>query len=351
MIYSISPLAIGLFMAIVVAVLAISVYFARKSSSSTNYFAAGGTIPWQVNGIAFAGDYLSAASFLGICGMIAFSGYDGFLYSIGYLAGWIVALFVIAEPIKRLGKYTFADALDAIFKFPGIRLMAGISTLVVSIFYLIPQMVGAGSLVVPLLGLPHWIGVIGVGSIVIFIVATAGMKSTTYVQFIKGSLLIVFSLILTFAILNKGLSTKPSAEYHQFESLEATISGDLISGLPAGYSATDTHATATGLFVRTEKAGTIRWWKASSDNGPVTLAETLTITTSADGSILYNGAPREEQAFYQVGHLDQIVVDGQDVDSTGRLNPISYLSILNQSRVMLFSEVKFSAGGEQVRLW
>jgi len=351
MIYSISPLAIGLFMAIVVAVLAISVYFARKSSSSTNYFAAGGTIPWQVNGIAFAGDYLSAASFLGICGMIAFSGYDGFLYSIGYLAGWIVALFVIAEPIKRLGKYTFADALDAIFKFPGIRLMAGISTLVVSIFYLIPQMVGAGSLVVPLLGLPHWIGVIGVGSIVIFIVATAGMKSTTYVQFIKGSLLIVFSLILTFAILNKGLSTKPSAEYHQFESLEATISGDLISGLPAGYSATDTHATATGLFVRTEKAGTIRWWKASSDNGPVTLAETLTITTRADGSILYNGAPREEQAFYQVGHLDRIVVDGQDVDSTGRLNPISYLSILNQSRVMLFSEVKFSAGGEQVRLW
>src|SRR5437899_639457 len=93
---------------------------------------------------AFAGDYLSAASFLGICGMIAFYGYDGFLYSIGYLAGWVVALFVIAEPIKRLGKYTFADALNAKFNSRGIQVMAAISTLVVSIFYLIPPMVGAG---------------------------------------------------------------------------------------------------------------------------------------------------------------------------------------------------------------
>ena len=105
----------------------------------------------SVNGIAFAGDYLSAASFLGICGMIAVSGYDGFLYSIGYLAGWIVALFVVAEPIKRLGKFTFTDALDAKFNSRGIKLMAAISTLVVSLFYLIPQMVGAGALITPLL--------------------------------------------------------------------------------------------------------------------------------------------------------------------------------------------------------
>ena len=88
--------------------------------------------------------------------MIAISGYDGFLYSIGYLAGWIVALFVIAEPMKRLGKFTFTDALDKKFNSKGIQLMAGISTLLVSIFYLIPQMVGAGALVTPLLGLPNW---------------------------------------------------------------------------------------------------------------------------------------------------------------------------------------------------
>ena len=132
--------------------LGLSFWLGRKAKSSEGYFAAHGQIPWFVNGIAFAGDYLSAASFLGICGMIAFYGYDGFLYSIGYLAGWIVALFVVAEPMKRLGRYTFADALDAKFNSPGIKLAAGISTLVVSVFYLIPQMVGAGALIQPLLG-------------------------------------------------------------------------------------------------------------------------------------------------------------------------------------------------------
>src|SRR5688500_4445315 len=136
--------------------------------------------------------------------MIAFWGYDGFLYSIGYLAGWIVALFVIAEPMKRLGKFTFADALDAKFGSRGIKLAAGTSTLVVSLFYLIPQMVGAGTLVKPLLGLPHWAGVVLVGAVVIMIVVTAGMVSTTWVQFIKGALLVVLCSVLTVMILVRG---------------------------------------------------------------------------------------------------------------------------------------------------
>jgi cation/acetate symporter len=137
--------------------------------------------------------------------MIAFYGYDGFLYSIGYLAGWVVALFVVAEPMKRLGKYTFADALDSRFQSRSIKLAAGISTLAVSLFYLIPQMVGAGVLVKPLFGLPHWVGVSMVGAVVVFIVVTAGMVSTTYVQFLKGGLLVIFSSILTLLILNRGL--------------------------------------------------------------------------------------------------------------------------------------------------
>jgi len=144
--------------------------------------------------------------------MIAFYGYDGFLYSIGYLAGWIVALFVIAEPIKKLGKFTFSDALDAQFHSRGIKLTAAISTLIVSIFYLIPQMVGAGALIKPLLGLETYWGVIIVGVAVILIVVTAGMVSTTWVQFIKGSLLIIFCTVLVVLILNRGLHTTPPTQ-------------------------------------------------------------------------------------------------------------------------------------------
>ena len=206
-----SWMAFAVFLLFVGFVLGISFYLGSKARSAKGYFAAHGQVGWFVNGIAFAGDYLSAASFLGICGMIAFFGYDGFLYSIGYLAGWVVALFVIAEPIKRLGKYTFADALDSQFNSRGIKLAAAVSTLLVSLFYLIPQMVGAGSLVKPLLGFPHWAGVLIVGFVVIFIVVTAGMVSTTWVQFIKGSLLVVFCLVLTMLILRRGLVAHPEA--------------------------------------------------------------------------------------------------------------------------------------------
>jgi len=207
MLHPTSALAIAIFCFFVGGVLALSFYLGARAKSAKGYYAAHGQVGWFVNGIAFAGDYLSAASFLGICGMIAFYGYDGFLYSIGYLAGWIVALFVIAEPIKRLGKFTFADALDAQFHSRGIKLTAAVSTLVVSIFYLIPQMVGAGALVTPLLGIPHAWGVIIVGVAVIIIVVTAGMVSTTWVQFIKGSLLVFFCTILVGMILARGLKT------------------------------------------------------------------------------------------------------------------------------------------------
>ena len=205
MIYERSTLAVAIFAIFVGITLGLSFYLGRRAKSASGYFAAGGGIHWFVNGIAFAGDYLSAASFLGICGMIAFYGYDGFLYSVGYLAGWIVALFVVAEPLKRMGKFTFADALDSRFQSRGIKISAAISTLAVSIFYLIPQMVGAGALIKPLLGFSHATGVITVGAVVILIVTTAGMVSTTYVQFIKGSLLVIFSTVLVVMILNRGL--------------------------------------------------------------------------------------------------------------------------------------------------
>ena len=233
MIYNPSFLAVATFLLFVGVTLGLSFYLGRKAKSSEGYFAAHGQIPWFVNGIAFAGDYLSAASFLGICGMIAFYGYDGFLYSIGFLAGWIVALFIVAEPMKRLGKFTFADALNAKFDSPGIKFAAGVSTLAVSVFYLIPQMVGAGVLVQPLLGLHHWAGVVIVGAVVIFIVVTAGMVSTTWVQFLKGSLLVLFSAILTIMILQRGFEVQ--TEDPQPQTVTVTADGkELINGLPKG---------------------------------------------------------------------------------------------------------------------
>ena len=230
-----SILAISVFAFFVAVTLGLSFYLGSRTRSAHSYFAAGGQIHWFVNGVAFAGDYLSAASFLGICGMIAFFGYDGFLYSIGYLAGWVVALFVVAEPMRRLGKYTFADALDAKFHSRGIKLAAAISTLVVSIFYLIPQMVGAGALIQPLLNLPHWVGVVAVGAVVVVIVMTAGMASTTYVQFLKGGLLVLFSFILSILILNRGFKTVDAESVAQPQTVAKLADGStLINGLPKG---------------------------------------------------------------------------------------------------------------------
>lgn len=202
-------MAIAIFLVFVSVLLGLSFYLGSKAKSASGYFVAGGNVHWFINGIALTGGYLSAASFLGICGMIAFTGFDGYLYSIGFLAGWVVALFVVAEPLRRLGKYTLADALAAKFDNRGIHLAAGLSTLMISLCYLIPQMVGAGVLMEPLTGIPYHWGVVMVGGIVIAIVATAGMTSTTYVQFLKAGLLIMFCFILVVAMCWRGLDTEP----------------------------------------------------------------------------------------------------------------------------------------------
>ncbi len=352
MIYEVSPWAIAIFIFFVTAVLALSFYFAGKTKSAANYYAAGGNIHWGVNGIAFAGDYLSAASFLGICGMIAFSGYDGFLYSIGYLAGWVVALFIVAEPLKRLGKYTFTDALDSKFNSKSIKLAASISTLIVSLFYLIPQMVGAGDLVVPMLGLPHWTGVVIVGSIVILIVATAGMTSTTYVQFVKGGLLVIFSTILTIYILNNGLTLHPNKDYHKFIKLEASFLPDSTIALkdssykPLGIKKID------GLtFVKLKKNDITRWFKLSVKENDIHLEEMLSTTTNTKGEKLYNGEPKEARKFFQVGHLSKIIVDGKEVEKTGSVGPFEFLKDIQKSEIVRFSKKAFDDSEDKVTVW
>lgn len=352
MIYEVSNLAIIIFLFIVGLVLGLSFYFARKTKSAASYYAAGGKIHWGVNGIAFAGDYLSAASFLGICGMIAYSGYDGFLYSIGYLAGWVVALFLVAEPLKKLGKYTFTDALDFRFNSKAIKLAASISTLIVSIFYLIPQMVGAGDLVVPLLGLPHWMGVVIVGSIVIFIVATAGMTSTTYVQFIKGGLLVIFSTILTFYILDNGLSLTPNKDYHQFNKVNAMVTNDTVVSISdSTYKLGNTVVLGDKVFVKLEKDGYGLWYKLTNEDGKAILTESLSTTDRANGEKMYNGAPKSEKKFFQVGHLSKIIVDGVEVDSTGPVGPFEFLKLVENSEVVRFSKSTFHDGEDKVTVW
>jgi cation/acetate symporter len=352
MIYTVSTPAIFIFVFFVLAVLSLSFYFARKTKSASGYYAAGGQIHWAVNGIAFAGDYLSAASFLGICGMIAFYGYDGFLYSVGYLAGWVVALFLVAEPLKRLGKYTFADALDAQFDSRAIKLTAAISTLVVSIFYLIPQMVGAGALVTPLLGFPHWVGVVMVGSIVIFIVATAGMTSTTYVQFIKGGLLIVFSVMVVFFVLNKGLNTKPGENYHSFITLNAVLADGKVSAVnDTTYTVRSQLQSGSMTFVQLEQSGLTSWWKLSKQGDSPILEEALSIVSKKNGDVLYNGAPKEARRFYSVGHVEQILVDGQEVQSTGPLNPFEFTRAIESSIVVRFTKVVLKDGDDKVTIF
>jgi cation/acetate symporter len=332
--------AIAVFALFVVLTLGISFWFASRTRSAQGYFAAHGQIHWAVNGVAFAGDYLSAASFLGICGMIAFYGYDGFLYSIGYLAGWIVALFVVAEPLKQLGKYTFADALDAKFRSPGIRLAAAISTLAVSTFYLIPQMVGAGALIRPLLGFPHYAGVILVGAVVVLIVTTAGMVSTTYVQFLKGSLLVAFSLVLTVLILAKGLSTNQQ----WVTPIEAASRAEFLLRLgSAPYQdlrpIPPTGAWEKAPYVRLidSRTGEIQTWRERSTQ-PYQLVRCQTVAVVAGGQRLINGLPQGrgdgETDLSPVGHLAALP-DG--ASSTGPLGPIAFLRTIQQSELVLWS--------------
>jgi cation/acetate symporter len=352
MIYGISYTALAFFIFFVGLVLGLSFYLGSKTRSASSYYAAGGKIHWSVNGIAFAGDYLSAASFLGICGMIAVSGFDGFLYAIGFLAGWIVALFLIAEPFKKLGKFTFTDALNSKFNSKAITLTASISTLIISVFYLIPQMVGAGDLVTPLLGLPHWVGVLLVGLIVIVIVATAGMTSTTYVQFLKGGLLIILSTILSIYIFKNGFTLTPdhpNQKYHSFMELTPRVIDHKVVEVADWKLLSQTEVKGK-QFVQLEKDGIVRWFDLVEGSEGYTLKEALSITNK-NGVPLFNGEPQENGHFYQVGHLNKIVMKGKEVEKTGPLSPVEYLAIMEKSDLVRFANAKFTENGEDISLY
>ncbi|MFA5952388.1 MAG: cation acetate symporter [Hyphomicrobium sp.] len=182
--------AIAMFLAFVAATLGITKWAAGRTKSAADFYAAGGGISPLQNGLAIAGDYMSAASFLGISGLVFASGYDGLIYSVGWLVGWPIVLFLIAERLRNLGKYTFADVAAFRLAPTPIRILSAIGTLVVVAFYLIAQTVGAGKLIQTLFGLDYLYAVMIVGVLMIIYVAFGGMVATTWVQIIKACLLL-----------------------------------------------------------------------------------------------------------------------------------------------------------------
>jgi cation/acetate symporter len=198
---------IGIFTAFVVVTLAIVIRVSRNNRSAADYYAGGRAFTGRQNGIAIAGDYLSAASFLGIAGAIATNGYDGFMYSIGFLVAWLVALLLVAELLRNTGKFTMADVLSFRLRQGPVRTAAAVSTLAVSFFYLLAQMAGAGGLVNLLLGVSGTtsqnITIAVVGVLMLVYVLVGGMKGTTWVQIIKALLLITGAALMTLWVMSK----------------------------------------------------------------------------------------------------------------------------------------------------
>lgn len=181
--------AIGMFVLFVVITLGITYWAARQTKTTEEYFAAGRSISGRQNGFALAGDYMSAASFLGIAGIVSLSGFDGLIYSTGWLVGWPLVLFLIAEPLRNIGKYTFADVVAFRLRQRPVRIAAAMGTLAVVSFYLIAQMVGAGDLIRLLFGIPYELSVVLVGLVMLAYVLFGGMIATTWVQIVKAVLL------------------------------------------------------------------------------------------------------------------------------------------------------------------
>ena len=193
-----------MFLAFIAITLLITWWAANKNTGSNAYFAAGRSLKAWQNGIAVAGDYMSAASFLGIAGIIAFQGYDGFMYSVGWLVAYLTVLLIVAEPLRNAGKYTMADVLAYRLSPRPVRGMGALSTLTVSTFYMIAQMVGAGALVSLLLkdtGISYSTAVIAIGILMIVYVVFGGMLATTWVQIIKAILLMSGTILLSFLVL------------------------------------------------------------------------------------------------------------------------------------------------------
>jgi cation/acetate symporter len=237
----VSAVSIAFFLVFIGLTLGITYWAAKRTKSTREYYAAGGNITAGQNGFALAGDYMSAASFLGIAGLVALKGFDGLIYATGWLVGWPIVLFLIAEPLRNLGKYTFADVVAYRLRQTPVRLAAAFGTLATVTFYLIAQMVGAGNLIKLLFGFDYSIAVVIVGVVMLLYVLFGGMIATTWVQIIKAILLLGGAFLLCIFVLSYfsfnpvALFAKAAEMYNTaaVPAVEATATTAAVAAKPA----------------------------------------------------------------------------------------------------------------------
>ncbi|MBH2042242.1 MAG: cation acetate symporter, partial [Comamonadaceae bacterium] len=258
--------AISMFAVFVVGTLFITKWAASRTKSAADFYTGGGGITGFQNGLAIAGDYMSAASFLGISAAVMASGYDGLIYSIGFLVGWPVITFLMAERLRNLGKFTFADVAGYRFQQGPIRIFAASGTLVVVAFYLIAQMVGAGSLIKLLFGLEYWMAVVIVGALMMIYVLFGGMTATTWVQIIKACLLLAGVTFMAFMVMSqfgfspealfaRGVEVKTQLAVNGGKTAEdAAVIGRAIMG-PGGFIKDPISAISFGMALMFGTAG------------------------------------------------------------------------------------------------
>ncbi|MHB1179379.1 MAG: sodium:solute symporter family transporter [Daejeonella sp.] len=244
-----NPVSIAIFFLFVVVTLYITYWAAKKTKTGSEFYAAGRNISGFQNGLALSGDYMSAASFLGIAGMVATKGYDGLIYSIGFLVGWPLIMFLVAEPLRNLGKYTFADVVAYRLKQRPIRIASSVGSLLTISFYLIAQMVGAGSLIKTLFGLNYEMAVVVVGMVMTCYVLFGGMIATTWVQIIKAVLLLSGATILVLLAMSR-FNFSPA---ELFTSVSSQYGADMLS--PGGYITNPLDAISLGLALMLGTAG------------------------------------------------------------------------------------------------
>ncbi|HJE65994.1 MAG TPA: cation acetate symporter [Campylobacter avium] len=246
-----NPIAVTMFAIFVIATLGITYYSNKKSQSASGFYTAGGNITGMQNGTAIAGDFMSAASFLGITALVFTNGFDGLIYSIGFLVGWPIVLFLIAEKFRNLGKFTFADITAYRLDVKPIRIISAISGLCVIVFYLIAQMVGAGQLIQVLFGLPYTVAVIIVGILMICYVVFGGMHATTWVQIIKAIMLLLGTTFMALMIL---YLTKFDLSYYFSQAIQNHPKGASIM-LPGTFLPDTVSAVSLGLALMFGTAG------------------------------------------------------------------------------------------------